>query len=181
MTKKILLHTCCASCTTYVRKKLEDEGFEVTGFFYNPNIHPYTEYEKRLMSLKLYASLTELPMIYRENYELEDYLEEIEFGKMTKRCELCYRLRLRKAAETAQKEGFEYFTTTLLISPHQKHDVLKAIGEEIGREFGVKFYYQDFRPGFSDSQKISRQMNLYRQKYCGCIFSEKETFFRKGK
>lgn len=175
----ILLHTCCAPCTTYVRPKLEENGFSVTGFFYNPNIHPYTEYEKRLSSLKLYAALTELPMIFQENYELEEYLEEIEFGQLPKRCEICYRLRLGKTAQAAQENGFEFFSTTLLISPHQKHELLKSIGEEIAAASGLKFYYEDFRSGFSESRRRAREMNLYRQKYCGCLFSEKETFFKK--
>jgi predicted adenine nucleotide alpha hydrolase (AANH) superfamily ATPase len=118
-------------------------------------------------------------MIYQQNYELEDFMEEIEFGGLPKRCELCYRLRLTQTAQAAQKNGFEYFSTTLLISPHQKHEIFKKIGPKIGQEFGIKFYYEDFRPGFPESQKLIRQMNLYRQKYCGCIFSEKETFFKK--
>jgi predicted adenine nucleotide alpha hydrolase (AANH) superfamily ATPase len=157
---RILLHTCCAPCTTYVNKWLGENGFEVKGLFYNPNIRPQEEYERRLLTMEYYATAVGLKVIY-ESF-LED--ERPPVGK----CEICYKVRMRKAAEWTKKLGFEAFTTTLFISPYQKHDLLKEIGEEISSEFGVEFFYHDFSVGYRESIKTSKEIGLYRQKYCGC-------------
>jgi predicted adenine nucleotide alpha hydrolase (AANH) superfamily ATPase len=164
---KILLHTCCAPCSTYVNKWLAENGHEVKALFYNPNIQPQVEYERRLLTMEHYATSVGLKVIYMNNDVLT----------VPGRCDDCYRVRLRKAADHAKELGFEAFTTTLLISPYQKHDLLREIGEEIAYEVGVPFLYHDFREGFRESQQLARGMKLYRQKYCGCgidVSSRKE-------
>lgn len=155
---KILLHTCCAPCTTYVNKWLNENDFEVKGFFYNPNICPKEEYERRLLTMEHYAMVVGLKVIYEGN----------DVRMLPGECGDCYRVRLKKTAQFAKENNFDCFSTTLLISPYQKHDLLRQEGEEIGREVGVKFYYQDFRVGYGESRQIAREMKLYRQKYCGC-------------
>jgi hypothetical protein len=141
-----------------VNKWLGENGFEVKGLFYNPNIRPREEYEKRLLTMEHYATIVGLKVIYLPN--------EVETSPG--KCEDCYRVRLRKTAELARELGLERFSTTLLISPYQKHDLFRQIGEEIGEEVGVEFYYRDFRVGYRESIRISKEMGLYRQKYCGC-------------
>lgn len=157
---KLLLHTCCGPCTTYVYDQLQSADFEVKGFFYNPNIHPQSEYERRLLTMEHYATAVGLKVIY--DREEDPALKPED-------CEKCYRVRLLKTAQYAVRLGFDCFSTTLLISPYQKHDLLKETGEKIALEIGVKFYYNDFRPGFAESRRMSKALKLYMQKYCGCV------------
>ena len=126
--------------------------------FYNPNIRPLAEYERRLLTMEHFATVVGLKVIYEPN----DVMIDVEA------CAQCYKVRLAKTAAKANEGGYDCFSTTLLISPYQKHDLLKKIGLEIGHQFGVEFFYQDFRVGFRESQKIAKEMKLYRQKYCGC-------------
>jgi predicted adenine nucleotide alpha hydrolase (AANH) superfamily ATPase len=175
---KLLLHICCAPCSSYVFPELQKKDFEVTGYFYNPNIHPYKEFEKRLETLKIYASLSKLPVIYNEAYDLEDHLRMTMGKGAAGRCLECYKLRLYVVAAHARAKGFDYFSTTLLISPHQNHAALVRAGMEISRLHGVPFYYEDLRRGFQASHQLAREMKLYFQNYCGCVFSEKERFAR---
>ena len=174
-TKKILLHICCAPCATHVHHWLETHGWKVTGYFYNPNIHPFREYDRRLINLKLFAAVANFPLICDEAYELEEFLK-LTLGKKEKRCLFCYWMRLEQTALYAKKKKFKYFTTTLLVSPFQKHDWLLLVAQAIARKHGVEFYYHDFRKGWNESVRMSKQMNLYRQPYCGCVFSERERF-----
>jgi len=148
----------------------------VTALFYNPNIHPYTEYKNRMEALEKYAQIKGTKVIYKD-YDMENYLR----GALASadRCEFCYSLRLAEAAKTARQFGFDAFTTTLLISPYQKHELLAKTGEKIANEYGVKFYYEDFRKGYRESRELARALELYMQKYCGCIFSEKERYYKK--
>lgn len=155
---KILLHNCCGPCTTYVLKDLREAGHEVTGFFYNPNIRPVAEYERRLLTMEHFATAVGFKVIY------EPVRQNTEPG----RCANCYSERLRRTALKAKELGFDAFTTTLLISPYQQHDLLADLGHRIGLETGVQFFYRDFRSGFRESQRLAREMKLYRQKYCGC-------------
>ncbi|NQT30137.1 MAG: epoxyqueuosine reductase QueH [Candidatus Saganbacteria bacterium] len=157
---KILLHSCCGPCTTYVFKHLSDNGFAIKGFFYNPNIRPLDEYEKRLLTMEYYASIVGLKVIYES---LDD-----EARPDISACRDCYNSRLKKTAQLAKDLGFDCFCTTLLISPYQKHDLLKEIGEKAGKEAGIKFYYHDFRQGYRESRQMAAAMKLYMQKYCGC-------------
>lgn len=172
---RILLHICCAPCAIYPVEQLKREGFEVHGLWYNPNIHPYQEYLLRLETLKHYAARIDLPVICKDEYGLREFIREVVYRE-TERCLFCYRLRLKEVARIAKEGKFHSFTSTLLVSPHQKHDLIKEVSGEVGREAEVEFYYQDFRPGLKESIKLSREMGLYRQQYCGCIYSECERF-----
>jgi len=173
--KRILLHCCCAPCALYTVDKLRDEGFEVTAFWYNPNVHPFTEHQKRLEAMASLAGDMNLPMIIADGYDMIEYFRSV-VGHEAERCGHCFTMRLDKTAATAREQGFDAFTTTLLISPYQKHELLREAGENAAKEHGVKFHYEDFRPGFRQSHQRSREMNLYHQKYCGCIYSEWERF-----
>lgn len=172
---RVLLHTCCAPCTTFCRKSLEEEGIEVTGYFYNPNIHPYKEFERRRDTMRDYAARTGFNVVYSDSYDLEDFIRNVVFRE-SERCRFCYHMRLSRAAAAAKEQGFDAFSTTLLISPYQKHDLIRQVGELISQEVSIPFLYRDFRTGYRDSVKMSREMGLYRQPYCGCIYSEKERY-----
>jgi len=161
MSDKLLLHTCCAPCTTYVHNDLVHDGFDVTGFFYNPNIHPYTEYEKRLTTMKLYSIQKEFPVIYLDLYDIENFID-ITLKKGDKRCLYCYTLRLHEAAKFAKKNNFNSFSTTLLVSPYQKHDLIYEAGNIVSKKIDIPFFYKDFRPGYKKGVQISKEMNLYR-------------------
>ncbi|HSO71846.1 MAG TPA: epoxyqueuosine reductase QueH [Thermodesulfobacteriota bacterium] len=176
---KLLLHICCAPCTIYPLKVLRSQRMEVHGFFYNPNIHPYQEFQRRLMTLEEFAPTVSLPLLVHKAYEMEEFLRLVVFRE-TERCRFCYAMRLKAAALAAKEGNFEAFTATLLYSRFQKHEAIKEIGQQIGREVGVPFYYSDFRPGWQEGIGESKRLGLYRQKYCGCIYSEKERFC-KGK
>ncbi len=174
---RILTHICCAPCFTYPHKRLEEEGHEVTGFFYNPNIHPYQEYKSRKLALEKYVEVRGAKVIYKNDYDIESYLRGALDAE--DRCWFCYTMRLSETAKTAIRLGFDAFTTTLLISPYQKHEMLAGIGKKIADENGIGFYYEDFRKGYEESREMAKALELYMQKYCGCIFSEKERYLRK--
>jgi hypothetical protein len=170
--EKLLLHICCGPCATPIIPSLKSE-FEVFGFYYNPNIYPEAEFKNRLDSAKKVAGASSTKIILPEQ-KGDDYFSYIgETKNKPERCLLCYRQRLISTAEYAKVNGFNYFSTTLLISPFQYHEELKKIGEEISAELDVNFYYQDFRPLYSYSRELAKEMNLYMQKYCGCKFSRK--------
>ncbi len=172
---KILLHSCCAPCTIYCLSVLRDGGHEVSGYFFNPNIHPYKEFQHRLDAFRDYCSVVGHDAVIDETYGLRQFLTGIG-PDYSARCEQCYRMRLYPAARLARQQGADAFTTTLLISPYQNHELLARTAEEAARAAGVRFEYQDFRPGYRDSVRMSREMGLYRQPYCGCIFSEEERY-----
>jgi predicted adenine nucleotide alpha hydrolase (AANH) superfamily ATPase len=245
---RILVHICCAPCFTSVYKSLLKDGHETVGYFYNPNIHPYQEFLKRLHCLQRYTALQPVEVIYDKEYDLDKYLvgalkakydspqqqkfikhpiktqdgfrERIEAkdslqikltardnsGGHTKnikveepststesdqniktdsdfnpRCGYCIGLRLAKTAEMAAQKDFDAFTTTLLESKYQPHDYIRALGQKLAEKLGVEFYYKDFRVGWKESITISKELELYRQQYCGCIFSEYERFGPENK
>ncbi len=168
----VLLHTCCAPCLIYPLEKLKQEGFLVTGFFYNPNIHPFAEYTRRKEALMVLALGVEI--IYPE-YSPREFFNAVNLKEEAPgRCALCWQSRLKKTAQAAKVRGFEYFTTTLLVSPYQDQELLKKIGNEVALEEGVKFYYADFRPGFRKAHDEAKAKGVYCQRYCGCIYSEIE-------
>ncbi|MGB9628437.1 MAG: epoxyqueuosine reductase QueH [Thermodesulfobacteriota bacterium] len=176
---KLLLHICCACCAIYPVERLKEMGAEVTGFFFNPNIHPYLEYRKRIETLKQYSEKTGLDVIYRDEYLLEEFLRNVSH-RVERRCEYCYSVRLEATAREASDKGFDHFSTTLLQSNHQDHFLIKEIGNRFAQEVGIPFYYDDFRKGWRRGLEVSKAMGLYRQSYCGCIYSEKERFMPKG-
>ncbi len=173
--KKVLVHVCCAHCAAYTVEHWRQQGYEVSGFWYNPNIHPYSEHQSRLESTKELAEKIDLPLIISEGYDMPEYFRRVA-GKESQRCRECFRLRLEKTADTARENGFDAFTTTLLISPHQQHEVLRETGEAIAGEKGIEFLYTDLRKRYSDSRHITKPMDLYRQQYCGCLYSEWERY-----
>lgn len=179
ITPTLLLHVCCAPCSSYCLEYLS-QYFNITVYYYNPNISLKEEYTYRLNEEKRLLSLMEFKnpvKIIEGAYNPEDFFtavkgleNEPEGGK---RCEKCFELRLNSSAEIARKNGFDYFTTTLSISPLKNADMLNLIGEKAAKKFGVNWLYSDFkkREGYKRSIELSRQYSLYRQNYCGCIFS----------
>jgi len=177
---KVLLHVCCANCAIYPIKSMREEGLEVMAFFYRHNIHPYTECLRRQEALEAYAEQIDLKVIYQEGYDLEGFIRNVAFRE-SERCNYCYHDRLRAAALLARHGKFDYFSSTLLYSKHQKHDLIRSIGESIGKSVGVPFLYHDYREGWKEGIECSKQMGLYRQHYCGCIYSEKERYYKEKK
>ena len=174
---KILLHICCAPCAIEPVKRLRQDGLETMGFFYRHNIHPYSECLRRQETLEKYAASVDLRVIYQEGYDLEGFLRSVAFRE-SDRCTYCYHDRLRSTALVAKRGRFDYFSSTLLYSKFQKHQAIKAIGESVGKSVGVPFLYHDFREGWKDGIAASKRLGLYRQQYCGCIYSEKERYFK---
>ena len=174
---KVLLHVCCGPCSIWPLKNLRKDGMDVMGFFYKHNIHPYTECLKRQETLQNYADHIDLRMIYQEGYDLEGFIQNVVYREAD-RCRYCYHERLRSTAMLARRGKFDYFSTTLLYSKFQNHELVKSIGASIGKSVGVPFFYQDFRAGWKEGVETSKQLGMYRQQYCGCIYSEKERFFK---
>ena len=174
----ILIHTCCSNCSLYPIKTLCSKGHTLTGLWFNPNIHPFVEYELRLKSMKKLAQLWDINMIYTDTYGLMDFLRSV-VGKENQRCSYCYRLRLEQTASEAAERGYDAFSTTLLISPYQDFDMIVTLGQELSQAYGISFYEEDFRPGFREAMNAAKELDLYRQKYCGCIYSEMDRFMKK--
>ncbi len=172
------MHQCCGPCSLYPLEFFGKTGAKVTAYFYNPNIHPVTEYYKRLEAAIEVNEAYGVPWIAEEDYGLVDFIRE-HAGKEKERCAGCYAARLEKAAEKAAALGFGYFTSTLLYSKMQDHDLIKETGEKAAERNGVKFYYHDFREGWEEGIRISKEMEIYRQNYCGCIYSEMDRFLNQ--
>ncbi len=153
---RILLHICCGPCALYPLHILRTAGHDLTGFFYNHNIHPYQEYVRRRDTAVQMAGQESLPLIMRDEYDLEGFLTNVA-AEPDKRCSYCYASRLRATAHVAAKEGFDAFTASLLYSRYQRHDEIRELGEQIGREYGVAFYYQDFRSGWQEGIRLSKE------------------------
>ncbi len=177
---KILLHICCAPCSIYPIRVLKNENIDVMGFFYRHNIHPYTECIKREQALKDYADTISLRVIYQKGYELERFIQSVVFREKD-RCRFCYYDRLYATAKVAKKGKFDGFSSTLLYSKFQKHDLIRSIGESIAKQEGLKFIYRDFRQGWKEGIEESKRLNMYRQQYCGCIYSEKDRYMPRNK
>ena len=174
---KLLMHICCSNCALYPVSILKDRGVEIKGLWVNPNIHPVTEYQNRLDSLRKLETLWHLDVQYIDNYGLKEFLRNVA-GNEDKRCEYCYTVRLEKTAERAKETGADAFTTSLLVSPYQKFEMIIEIGRMMQERYSVEFYVEDFRKGFNDGRRMSKELGLYRQKYCGCIYSEMERYGR---
>lgn len=171
----ILLHICCGPCACYPVERLQSLGEGVTGYWYNHNIHPLTEYRKRLGAAEDLARHLSIEMIVDDDYDLESFLAEVAHDPGS-RCAYCYRSRLRKAAVAARENGFSHFSSTLLYSRYQNHDLIRSIAEAVSESTGVAFHYADYREGWQEGIRRSRELGLYRQQYCGCIYSEKERY-----
>lgn len=168
---KLLMHICCAPCAVYPVKTVLQRGIDVHGLWFNPNIHPFTEYNNRLNSLKKLGNLWNLQIEYIDYYGLIEFLRNVS-GNEKNRCEYCYKVRLEKTAIKAKEMNFDAFTSTLLVSPFQKFDMLIDLGKLFESKYDIEFISEDFRTGFKKGKKLSREIGLYQQKYCGCIYSE---------
>lgn len=171
----ILLHICCGPCTVYPLRVLREEGHAVQGWFFNPNIHPYQEFRRRLEALEKFSAARDLPVEYEREYGLREFLRQVVFHE-EQRCLKCYELRLTRVARRAREVGADAFTSTLLYSRYQNHAALKSLGERLAVEYGVPFHYRDFREGWQEGIETSVALGLYRQPYCGCIYSEEERY-----
>ena len=169
---KLLMHTCCAPCSVYCIESLRNENIEPVLYWFNPNIHPYIEYKTRRDTLIEYSKMIDINLIINENYGLQEFCKNV-IGDLKNRCiNYCYRTRIEETIKYAKEHGYDAFTSTLFVSPYQKHEELKTLCEELASKNNIEFLYRDFRPGFRKGQAKARELGLYMQKYCGCIFSE---------
>ena len=180
---RLLFHCCCGPCAAGCIESLKSEGTDYSLFWYNPNIHPYTEYINRRDSLAQLAAAENIQLNMIDEYGLREFIQlvrdTVDKGPKStdaQRCLLCYRMRLEKTAFYAKMFAYNTFSTSLLISPYQRHEEIRKIGEEIAERYSIPFFYRDFRPHFREGQKKARNAGLYMQKYCGCIFSEEERY-----
>ena len=171
--KSVLIHVCCAHCAAYTVEYWREQGYKVSALWYNPNIHPYAEHQHRLEAMKFLAQELNLTLTVNEGYDMIKYFRRVVRHE-SERCQYCFRLRLSKTADTACQMNLSAFTTTLLISPHQKHDLLHEIGDELAEEKSIEFLYADLRKRYTDSRHLTKPLDLYRQQYCGCVYSEWE-------
>ena len=175
---KLLLHMCCGPCSCYPVKRLREEGIEPTGYFFNPNIHPYKEWEHRLETAREFAAKSNMEIHTDENYQLREFLQKAlpAEAEPNGRCRMCYTWRLEQTAKFAAEHGFDAFTSTLFYSIYQQHELMKETAAFFAEKYKIAFYYEDFRPGWQEGIDISKELELYRQPYCGCIFSEEERY-----
>jgi predicted adenine nucleotide alpha hydrolase (AANH) superfamily ATPase len=177
---RVLLHICCGPCALYPLSALRSEGIEVSGFFFNHNIHPYQEYLRRRDAAQQMAELEGLPLILKDEYRLEEFLANVA-SDPDARCGYCYASRLDAVAAVARQEGFDAFTSSLFYSRYQNHEVMRRKAEVVAEQHGAAFLYRDFRPGWQEGIRRSKELGLYRQQYCGCIYSEKERYTPREK
>ena len=173
--EKVLMHTCCAPCSLSCIDPLREEGIEPVAFWYNPNIHPWKEYEARRDCLLSYAPTIGMEVRVMEDYGLREFVRQVA-ADIDHRCTYCYEHRLEMTARYAAEHGFAAFTSTLLASTYQQHDKIAAAAERYASQYGVQFLYRDFRPNFRDGNQRARELGFYMQKYCGCVFSEEERY-----
>ena len=177
---KTLLHICCAPCANQCIEVLRTDKIEVTGFWFNPNIHPFTEYRARRNCLREYAQTIDLSLIEKNDYALRPFIRSVA-EDIEHRCGKCYEIRLFEAAKQAKEGGFDSFTSSLFISPYQNHELMRQVAERAAAEYGSEFMYRDFRPYFRAGQDFAREHGFYMQKYCGCVFSEEERYLKRNK
>ena len=177
---KLLMHICCSNCCLYPLRTLSAKNISVKGFWMNPNIHPYTEYRMRLDSLKVLETKWGLDIEYTDQYGLKEFMRAVVHDE-DNRCVHCYSLRLEQTAIAAKKMGLDGFTTSLLVSPYQKFDMIREVGMMMGKRYEIPFYGEDYRPGWHEGVRMSKELGLYRQKYCGCVYSEMERYMKKEK
>ncbi|MBW2964624.1 epoxyqueuosine reductase QueH [Candidatus Woesearchaeota archaeon] len=179
MNKKLLLHACCGPCATHCVSELKQQEYDITMYFFNPNIHPFGEYTRRFSEAQRVADEFEVPFV-EEEYDIDSWLEMIKGFENEKeggsRCRLCFVMRLEQAARYAKENGFSCFTTTMTISPHKDSEKINEIGERMAQKYGVEWVHSDFKEdnGFQKSVEHSNRLGLYRQKYCGCFYSVRQ-------
>jgi len=166
---KLLLHVCCGPCAVGAHEALENEGWDITNLFYNPNIHPFDEYYRRQENFFIYLLRSGQKGLAPFPYHPREYFQKVPFAP--ERCLSCYRLRIERVAEWGKKNGFHFFTTTLTISPYQNQKNIFLVGEQIAQDYDMVFLKKDFQPFYRSSIVGSKKLNLYRQNYCGCLFS----------
>jgi hypothetical protein len=171
----VLIHACCAHCTAYIVDYWRHQGYELNVLWYNPNIHPFMEHQQRLKAMQTLATELNFELIIENGYDIIRYFRMIVKHE-GQRCRYCFQLRLQKTAENAIKHGYCAFSTSLLISPYQKHDLLQEVSHSIARDMDIEFLYADLRKHYSDSRRMTKPLELYRQQYCGCVYSEWERF-----
>lgn len=184
--RKLLMHACCAPCFAYIEKDLRENGLlktngeyekvDYTACFYNPNIHPKVEYERRKKTFEDFCISQKCDFVVLDEYDLNGYVKYVvenvgEGKKYNTRCEYCYYMRLKKVFEYAKENGYNIVSTTLTISPYQQHEIIKKVGKKLEEEYGIEFVYVDYKDHFREGQKMAREYGLYMQKYCGCVFS----------
>ncbi|MEG0275341.1 MAG: epoxyqueuosine reductase QueH, partial [Longicatena sp.] len=193
--KKLLIHTCCAPCFTYIQEELETQGLPLpdgsyekvayTACWYNPNIHPKVEYERRKQAFISFCDTHNTTYHVVDSYDMEAYAAMVatQVGQDKKyriRCEYCYMLRLRKVFEIAKENGYDIVSTTLTISPYQNHEMIQKVGKQLEEEYGISFCYVDYRPHFREGQRMARELSIYMQKYCGCMFSMEMRYYNRN-
>ena len=178
----LLLHACCAPCSSYTLEYLS-KYFDITIYYYNPNIHPESEYKRRILELSKFLKEFNTPnkvSLIEARYNPNEYFESVKglenLGEKSKRCYECYKLRMEDACKYAKTNNFDYFTTTLSISPYKVAEWINEIGADLEKKYNIKYLYADLKKknGYKRSIELSRIYNLYRQDYCGCIYSKEE-------
>ena len=175
---KLLMHICCSNCSLYPFKNLLSQGIDVKGLWFNPNIYPRYEYERRLASLQDLQRLWHVDVEYVDNYGSDTFMRTLE-NSSDNRCIRCYTVRLEETARTAKKMQLSGFTTSLLVSPYQKFDSIISVGREMEKRYSIPFHVEDYRVGYRAHIPLTRELGLYRQKYCGCVFSEQEASLQR--
>ncbi|MEG1704949.1 MAG: epoxyqueuosine reductase QueH [Clostridia bacterium] len=177
---KLLVHTCCAPCFVYIHEDLvnlrevfnKDINLDITSLWYNPNIQPKFEYERRKQTLIDYCRNVNCKLDIIEEYNLKNFVENsINLDGYSCRCEYCYTKRLEKTFKYAKENNFDMVMTTLSISPYQNQDLIKKVGFNLEKKYGIKYIHLDYTKKFREGQNMARELGLYRQKYCGCVFS----------
>lgn len=177
-TKTLLLHMCCGPCAEYPLEALREEGFTVSGYFFNPNIQPQKELDRRLAGVRKLSELRDFPVFAVERCD-EQVWRDFSSPNKADHCNYCYRVRMFEAARFAKENDFPAFTSTLFVSPWQDHEALKQAAEEAAEHYGIRFKYRDFRPGYRQGQEMAKADELYRQRYCGCIYSLGESNYKE--
>lgn len=178
--ENVLLHCCCAPCSLSCIEPLRGEGIEPTAFWYNPNIHPWKEYQARRDCLLEYVPSIGMEVRVREDYGLREFVCQVA-NDIDHRCKYCYEHRLEGTARYAAEHGFAAFTTTLLASLYQDHDGIAAAAKRYAEQYRVEFLYRDFRSNFRAGNQKARELGFYMQKYCGCVFSEADRYAKQIK
>ncbi len=172
---KLLVHTCCAPCFISPYRQLQGEGHLVSAFWFNPNIHPLLEYQKRRDALREFSRQENIELLEEDSYGLRDFLANT-LKDSSERCNYCYNSRLEAVAKLAAAKGFDAFSTTLLYSKYQKHELIVDIALQMSARYSVEFFYRDWRSLWQEGIKLSKEAGMYRQQYCGCIFSEEDRY-----